>query len=120
MEGKTLERDVRKRVKTALDKHGFHYHSVVAGPYSKAGVEDDTACIDGRYVLIESKNTEKDKPTAMQIRNAQSARASGALALLVHHGNIDTFEAWIDQCYFNEFCSLNKYAADIGWPAKWL
>lgn len=112
------ESDVRKRVKAALTKHGFHFHSAVAGAYSKAGVEDDTACIYGRYVLIESKNTEADKPTAMQIRNAQSARASGAFTLLIHHGNIYQFEMWVVNCAIYHY--LAHDLVPIEWPPKWL
>ena len=118
MGDKTLERDVRKRVKAALDKHGFHYHSAVAGPYSKVGVEDDTACIYGRYVLIESKNTGKDKPTTMQIRNAKSARANGAVVLLVHHGNIQDFENWVLFCSLSGFLSPTYKTSE--WPNAWL
>jgi hypothetical protein len=59
------------------------------------------------------------KPTAMQSRNAASVIASGGVALLVHNGNVESFEKWVALC---AVLVVNPPAptADIVWPVRWL
>lgn len=115
---KPMEKHVRERVKNILRLHKYHYHSAIAGPYSTMGVEDDSACIHGRYVAIESKVNEKTKPTALQIKNANSVMMSQGAALLIHHGNIQDFEDWVNACA--SLGDFLKPPLTIRWPIEWL
>ena len=114
---KPLERHVRARVKLALKTFSIHRHSAVAGPYSTLGVEDDTVCMYGRYVGIESKVDATKKPTALQRTNALSVVASGGCMLLIHHGNIDAFEEWVAHCH--DVSRFVTPPVSLEWYGEW-
>jgi hypothetical protein len=76
-----LERDIQAKILQYLRaKDIFHYKAIVS---SKLGIPDIICCIDGRFVTLEVKRSERHKPTPMQIRVNQEIKQAGGDSYIV-------------------------------------
>lgn len=89
------EADVKKRVKAALDTHGWFWWMPPANGFGKAGISDFNALKHGTFLAIETKFG-SNKPTAMQIGFLNSVRQEQGFAFVVSDRNIDWFEAFLE------------------------
>lgn len=85
----TPEKKVKQHVRQILSSFGAYSFMPATHGYGASGTHDIVTCYQGRFVSIETKATEKQKPTALQTRAAEQVIAAGGIALLIHEGNTD-------------------------------
>jgi hypothetical protein len=88
----TPEGLVKRDVKAALKRHGVYYFMPVSNGMGAMGVFDFVCAVNGVFVGIECKSDATKKPTPLQVRNAESAKNSGAVVLLIHKDNITVLD----------------------------
>lgn len=88
----TPEAKVKAKIKKILDEHEVYYAMPVGSGYGRSGVPDFLCCVDGQFLSIEAKATDKDKPTALQVREMKRIEMSGGLTAVIHEGNLDYLE----------------------------
>lgn len=88
------EKDVKARVKKALDVYNYFWFSPPANGYGKAGISDILAIKDGVFMAVETKFG-SNKPTALQRAFLDSIRAEHGYGFVVHDKNIEWFEAFL-------------------------
>ena len=84
----TPEKRVKDKVTAALKEEGVYYFFPATHGYGRSGVPDIIACVNGHFLAIECK-AGKNKPTALQIREIESIRHAGGVAVVVNEGNWD-------------------------------
>lgn len=85
---KQFENQVRKFL--LLLPKAWHYKNW-AGPYSKAGVPDILACVNGYFVAIEIKAA-NGHPSELQKRNIKQIKDSGGIAYILYPKNFEQFK----------------------------
>ena len=91
----TPEKKVKDAVKKLLNEHGAYHFSPVTGGFGTSGVPDIVACIQGKFIGIETK-AGKGKPTALQEKNLMNIMNTGGIAVLVNEGGIETLKLFLD------------------------
>lgn len=80
----TPEGKVKQAVKKWLDKRGAYWYMVVPHGYSRVGVPDFIACLQGQFVGIETKAPGKLKNTTpSQDRELSKIASAGGVSLVV-------------------------------------
>ena len=92
----TPESKVKKQVKKILDDLGAYHFSPMMDGYGRSGVPDIIACYKGRFLAIECKAGD-NKPTLLQLRNIESIKHNGGLAIVVNEGNIGALLALVKE-----------------------
>lgn len=91
----TPEKKVKDKVKAVLSAHGVYHFMPATHGYGSSGVPDITACMKGRFIGIECK-ANGNKPTALQMKNLNTIKSTGGMAILVDETGIEGFKALID------------------------
>lgn len=90
------EKNFENKIKDYFKEKGVFYIKYWAGSmYTKEGMPDILACIDGRFYGIEVK-AEKGKPTLLQIINLRKVRAAGGIGILLYPNEFEYFKEFID------------------------
>ena len=92
----TPESKVKKQVKKILDDLGAYHFSPMMDGYGRSGVPDIIACYKGRFLAIECKAGD-NKPTLLQLRNIESIKRNGGLAIVVNEGNMGALLALVKE-----------------------
>ena len=87
------EKDVKKKTKVILDRHGWFWWMIPANGYGKSGVSDFHAFKTGTFMAIETKFG-SNKPTALQIGFLNSVRREDGFGFVVNDKNIDWLEVF--------------------------
>lgn len=74
---------------TLLPKTWFFKHW--AGPYSKSGIPDIIACVNGRFVGIEVKASD-GHASELQTRNIRLIEASGGIGYMLYPKDFEAFK----------------------------
>lgn len=77
------EKTFENKIKKWIESIGGWQVKFFANAYTKKGVPDILACVNGRFVGIEVKAT-KGKPSELQLHQCMRIRASGGLAYIVY------------------------------------
>ena len=77
---KIFENQIKNFLKSLPNTFYFKYW---AGPYSKSGIPDIIACVNGRFVAIEVK-AENGHPSELQKRNIRLIQESNGYACIVY------------------------------------
>ena len=77
---KIFENQIKNFLKSLPNTYYFKYW---AGPYSKSGIPDIIACVNGRFVAIEVK-AENGHPSELQKRNIRLIQESNGYACIVY------------------------------------
>ena len=78
------EKQFENKIKAFLDElPNTWYFKYWAGPYSKAGIPDIIACVNGHFVGIEVK-APNGHPSALQERNIRLIHESNGYACIVY------------------------------------
>ena len=85
----TPEAKVKAKIKKILEENGVYYAMPIGTGYGRSGVPDFLCCVDGKFLAIEAKATDKDKPTALQMREMKRIEDVGGGAVVIHEGNVD-------------------------------
>lgn len=96
------EKQFENRVKAYLKSIGAWYVKFFANSYTKAGVPDILACINGKFVGIEVK-AQNGIPSDLQIYQCELIKAAGGQAFILYPSGFKRFKEIIEH---NEECNL--------------
>lgn len=85
---RTPEGAVKDKVVSILKAEGAYYFFPATHGFGRSGVPDIVACVNGQFLAIECK-AGKNKPTALQIREIESIRHAGGVAVVANEENWD-------------------------------
>lgn len=84
----TPEKRVKTKVESILKAEDVYYFFPATHGYGRSGVPDIIACVNGRFLAIECK-AGRNKPTALQVREIESIRKAGGVAVVANEENWD-------------------------------
>jgi Holliday junction resolvase len=93
---KTPEKAVKDKVTAVLKSAGVYYFFPATHGYGRSGVPDIIACVNGRFLAIECK-AGGNKPTALQIREIETIRIAGGVAVVVDETNWDMVRSLVHE-----------------------
>ena len=85
----TPEAKVKAKIKKILEENGVYYAMPIGTGYGRSGVPDFLCCVDGKFLAIEAKATDKDKPTALQLREMKRIEEAGGETIVIYAENVD-------------------------------
>lgn len=89
------EKNFENKVKDFLTKHGSWFIKYWGGAkFTKEGIPDILACIDGKFVAIEVK-APNGKPTVVQLVTLRKIRTTGGFGLLLYPEDYEHFKNWL-------------------------
>lgn len=89
------EKNFENKIKEYLTENGAWFIKYWAGAtYTKAGIPDILACLNGIFLGIEVKAA-SGKPSDLQIVNIREIRKAGGIAIILYPYDYDAF---IDLC----------------------
>lgn len=92
----TPESKVKSKIKTILEANGVYYAMPIGTGYGRSGVPDFLCCVEGKFLAVEAKATEKDTPTALQVREMKRIEGAGGYAVVINAENVDKLVEVID------------------------
>ena len=94
MSGK--EKNFENHIKAYLKRYNCYHVKFFANGFTKRGVPDILACINGYFVGIEVKSDD-GKPTDIQLHNVDQIRKSGGYAWVVYPSGWDKCKQLINR-----------------------
>ncbi|RHW37297.1 VRR-NUC domain-containing protein [Neobacillus notoginsengisoli] len=86
----------KKVIKFLKDKDVWHLKYWAGSQYTKQGIPDVLACIDGTFHGIELK-TDVGQPTKLQLYNIRKIKESGGQAYILRPRDFDAWkERWFE------------------------
>jgi Holliday junction resolvase len=90
----TPEKRVKDKVRKLLKEHGVYNFMPATHGYGRSGVPDIIACINGKFLAIETK-AGKGTTTALQKRELDLIRKSGGVAMVINEDNLDELRLYL-------------------------
>ena len=85
------EKNFENKIKKFLEENGCWYVKFFANAYTKVGVPDILACVNGHFVGIEVK-APNGKPSKLQLYNIDQIKKSGGIAMVLYPKDFDSFK----------------------------
>lgn len=85
---KTPEKIVKDKIVAVLKSEDVYYFFPATHGFGRSGVPDIVACVSGKFLAIECK-AKGNKPTALQIKEIESIRRNGGVAVVADETNWD-------------------------------
>ena len=82
----TPEGKVKAHITKIMREEGAYYFFPATHGYGRSGVPDVVCCVNGYFLAIECK-AGTNKPTALQVREIESIRNAGGLAVVANELN---------------------------------
>lgn len=89
------EKNFENKIKKLLKQKDIYHFKFWGTMYTRAGVPDIIACVNGKFVGIEVK-AENGKPSEIQLENVRQIRESGGYAVVVYPNQYEQLERLID------------------------
>jgi hypothetical protein len=105
MKEKNFEKQVKEYLKS-IDAYYIKYWG--GGAYTKSGVPDILACIDGKFYGIELK-ADTGKPSELQLWNLNHIEKAGGYALLLYPDDFEDFKKFVSDPKNNWKIYVNLY-----------
>ena len=96
------EKTFENKVKKYLDSRGAWYVKYFANAYTKRGVPDVLACVNGYFVGVEVKAPD-GKPSELQIYNVRAINAAGGFAFVLYPSAFEKFKQFVEGLARDEF-----------------
>lgn len=97
------EKTFENKIKTFLKEEGAWFIKYWAGSqFTKSGVPDILACVNGYFVGIEVKGPH-GKPSELQIYNIKKIRAAGGFAFVVYPSGFDQLKTFVKNLRLETF-----------------
>ena len=90
----TPEKKVKDKIVTVLKDEGVYYFFPATHGYGRSGVPDIIACVNGHFLAIECK-AGGGKLTALQVREIETIRRCGGVAVVANEENWDMVRALV-------------------------
>lgn len=82
------EKNFENRIKKFLKEQGCWHVKFFANAFTKSGIPDILACVNGRFVAIEVK-AEDGRPSPLQLYNIEAIKKCGGVAVIVKPSQFD-------------------------------
>ena len=89
------EKEFENKIKAYLKERGHWYVKFFANGYTRRGIPDILACVNGIFVAIEVK-TDTGKISPLQSREINAIRECGGMAFILRPEHFDTFKTIIE------------------------
>lgn len=97
------EKQFENKIKKYLKDHGAYFLKYWAGAqFTKSGVPDILACVNGYFVGIEVK-AQNGKPSELQLYNIQQIRKAGGFAYVVYPSGWERLKDTLDGLLIEKF-----------------
>lgn len=97
------EKQFENKIKKYLKDHGAYFLKYWAGAqFTKSGVPDILACVNGYFVGIEVK-AQNGKPSELQLYNIQQIRKAGGFAYVVYPSGWERLKDILDGLLMEKF-----------------
>ncbi len=97
------EKQFENKIKKYLKEHGAYFLKYWAGAqFTKSGVPDILACVNGYFVGIEVK-AQNGKPSELQLYNIQQIRKAGGFAYVVYPSGWERLKDILDGLLIEKF-----------------
>lgn len=97
------EKTYENKIKRFLEAEGAWFIKYWAGAqFTKAGIPDILACINGHFVGIEVK-AQCGKPSELQLYNIQKIRDAGGFAFVLYPSGFDKFKSFVHDLKHENF-----------------
>jgi Holliday junction resolvase len=89
------EKTFENKIKKFLDDRGAYFIKYWAGAqYTKSGIPDILACINGYFVGVEVK-AQNGKPSEIQLFNIKKINNAGGFAFVLYPSAFDRFKTFV-------------------------
>lgn len=97
------EKQFENKIKKYLKDHGAYFLKYWAGAqFTKSGVPDILACVNGYFVGIEVK-AQNGKPSDLQLYNIRQIRKAGGFAYVVYPSGWERLKDILDGLLIEKF-----------------
>lgn len=91
------EKNFENRVKNYLKEQGAYFVKYWGGGrFTKSGIPDILACINGCFIGIEIK-ADNGKPSVLQLKNLRDIENAEGYGVLLYPEDFDTFKQFINE-----------------------
>ena len=89
------EKQFEQRVKKFLEEQGAYFIKYWGGgQYTKAGIPDVLACVNGMFMGVELK-APRGKPSELQLHNLKKIDEAGGFGVLLYPKDFDLFKGLV-------------------------
>lgn len=96
------EKIFENKIKRMLKDNGAYFVKFFANGFTRSGVPDILACVNGYFVGIEVK-AETGSPSDLQLYNIEQIRDAGGFAFVVYPSGYNDLVKFIDDLKREEF-----------------
>ena len=89
------EKNFEKRIKKYLKDNNCWYCKNFANAYTKSGIPDILACVNGKFIAIEVK-AQNGRATELQLRNQKQIQDAGGIAYILFPSQFEKFKSEIN------------------------
>jgi len=89
------EKPFENKIKEYITKHNGWCVKFFANGYTKRGIPDVLACVNGRFLAVEVKG-DGGEPTALQLRNLRVINEAQGFGVVVYPDEFDSFCELVD------------------------
>ena len=85
------EKRFENKIKRFLSEQGCYHFKFFANSYTKRGIPDLIACVNGYFVGIEVK-AENGTPSELQLYNVRKIQEAGGIAMVLYPKDFEDFK----------------------------
>jgi hypothetical protein len=89
------EKQFENKIKQFLGRKGCYYVKYFANSFTKSGIPDILACVNGYFVAIEVK-APNGKPSKLQLFNRDLIRKAGGISVILYPENFEDFKELVN------------------------
>ena len=89
------EKSFENKIKKFLDEQGAWHVKFFANSFTKSGIPDILACVNGYFVGIEVK-AQNGTPSELQLYNVRKIREAGGFAMVLYPSAFNRFTSFIE------------------------
>ena len=96
------EKTFENKIKKFLESQGAWYVKFFANSFTKSGIPDILACVNGYFVGIEVK-AQNGKPSELQLYNIRKIREAGGFAWIVYPSGYEKLKSYLQGLKSDDF-----------------
>lgn len=109
------EKQFENKIKKYLKDNGYWSVKYFANGFTKAGIPDVLACVNGYFVAIEVK-APRGKPSELQLYNVNQINGCGGFAVIVRPHQWDLLKELFDLLIDHDLVKAMKKVDEINSP----
>lgn len=96
------EKNFENKVKKFLEENDAWFVKFFANSYTKSGIPDILACVNGHFVGIEVK-AQNGRPSELQLYNVDKIHEAGGFAFVLYPSGFEKFKQFIVDLSHDKF-----------------